>query len=223
MQTAFRPSVHGFSFPNSFPPGTPVVKIPSPIGEITIGDAQYGLCGGMIFAALDFFLWGQARYEERNELSIRYFSRRLIDSWCMPFGVMKYYDGQCRPGGSRFLAGVRVLEGLTRQTITTEWPKIKECLDTGMPAPLGIVNPYSYNPGQLARNHQVLAVGYELQGDDVTLNVYDPNHPLQDDTYLRFSLLDPDAEQLVSHSHDHPTRGLFLTQYSRPSDPPPLP
>jgi hypothetical protein len=221
MQTAFRPSVHGFPFPNYFDPGTPVVVVPSPMGEITIGDAHYGLCGGMIFAALDFFLWGQRRYEERDETSTRYFARRLIDSWNLPFGVLRYYEGQSRPGASKSMAGVRLLQGLTRLTLLEEWPKVRETLDRGMPAAIGLVNVWSYNPKVLGQNHQVLGYGYTVESDRVTVAIYDPNHPHRDDGTLSFHLNDPDAEQPIIHNLDRAARGFFLTQYTRPPEPPP--
>ncbi|MDF2550498.1 MAG: hypothetical protein K0S07_1565, partial [Chlamydiales bacterium] len=45
----FLPSVNGFSFANSFPPSLIYWK------GIPVGNARYGLCGGMAFAALDYF------------------------------------------------------------------------------------------------------------------------------------------------------------------------
>jgi hypothetical protein len=46
----------------------------------------------------------------------------------------------------------------------------------------------------------VLAYGYDQSGDDVTVHVYDPNYPGDDTTTLRWSLTDPDAPQMVTHS-----------------------
>ena len=52
--TGFDPLVHGFRFNNAFPPH-PHIQLPTPFGRIRIGDAKNGLCGGMVFAALDYF------------------------------------------------------------------------------------------------------------------------------------------------------------------------
>lgn len=56
--TGFLPSVNGFQFSNAFA-HAPDIQI-SILGQnIAIGDAANGLCGGMAFAARDFFQAGQ--------------------------------------------------------------------------------------------------------------------------------------------------------------------
>jgi hypothetical protein len=47
--------VNGFHFNNEFPPRPDVTINVPPIGIIGIGDASNGLCGGMVYAARDFF------------------------------------------------------------------------------------------------------------------------------------------------------------------------
>lgn len=221
VATGFETRTHGFPFPNWFPPGSPVVIVPTPFGTITVGDANAGLCGGMVFAALDLFLLGLPRPSEVTPPVFRYFCKRLLDSWHFPFGVMKYYDGQRRPSASKFFAGVKLLDGLTYKTIVEEWPKIKEALDAGMPAALGLVNSSSFDPRMLAKNHQVLAHGYTLVGDAVTIHVYDPNYPNDETAELSFSLADPDGAGLVRHGCEGATvRGIFLTDYARPTEAP---
>src|SRR5450755_689066 len=53
---AFLPSMGGFHFDSSFPPGRPgpVITLPG-IGMIASRDATRGLGGGFVFAALDLF------------------------------------------------------------------------------------------------------------------------------------------------------------------------
>ncbi len=223
VTTGFRPTAHGFPFANCYPPGTPVFEVPTPFGRLRVGDAAGGLCGGMVFAALDLFLFGVPVPGAPTRPVFRYLARRLIGSWNLPFGVLKYYDWQRRPGASRFLSGVRVLDGVSRLTIEDGWPRVRASLDAGMPVPLGLVKAYSADPRQLPRNHQALAYGYELDepAGELTLRVYDPNYPGDDATTLRLSLLDPDRERWVEHSHEGPTvRGFFLTEYHKPADAP---
>lgn len=226
-RTGFVPTSHGFPFPNWFPPGTPVITIPTPFGPWHMGDANRGLCGGMIFSAIDLYLTGQSRPAEADPPLFRYFARRLLQSWNLPFGVLKYYDWQRRPNRCRYLAGVRVTQGVARLTIEEEWPRIRAVLDTGLPAALGLVKVHSLspNPYTIAQNHQVLAYGYDLDEavGMLTLWTYDPNYPNDDDLTLRIDLRDPDAGRPVIHGVEGPTvRGLFLTEYRRPIEVPPL-
>ena len=62
--TAFSPSASGFRFPNSFP-HVPVRHIGIPgVVSIPIGDASNGLCGGMVFAARDYFEAGRTQIHQ---------------------------------------------------------------------------------------------------------------------------------------------------------------
>src|SRR6059036_1583512 len=55
----FAPSTSGFRFPNLFP-HVPVRQIGIPgVVSVPIGDASNGLCGGMVFAARDYFEAGR--------------------------------------------------------------------------------------------------------------------------------------------------------------------
>jgi hypothetical protein len=223
-QAGFLPTKHGFPFPNCYPCGCPVIDLPTPFGRLRVGDASGGLCGGMVFAALDLYLLGVLRPAEPTPGVVRYFCRRLLASWNFPFGVLRYYAWQCRPGSSRFLAGVRVLDGLARLT-ADEWPRVRASLDAGMPVPLGLVKAHSLSPRRLPLNHQALAYGYELDEatGDLTVRVYDPNYPGDDETTLTTNLLDPDGGGVLTHSVEGPTvRGVFATEYRRPADAPSL-
>jgi len=221
VATGFETRTHGFPFPNWFPPGSPVVVVPTPFGRLTVGDASAGLCGGMAFAALDLYLFNVPRPQEPTPPVFRYLCKRLLDSWHFPFGVMKYYDGQRRPSASKFLAGVKWLDGLTFKTIVEEWPKIRDALDAGMPAPLGLIHSSSFDPRKLAENHQVLAHGYSIEGDAVALHIYDPNHPDDETAELTFSLAAPDGGAVIRHGCEGGSvRGLFLTDYARPAEAP---
>jgi hypothetical protein len=150
---------------------------------------------------------------------IRFFCGRLLDSWHLPFGVLKYYDWQRRPTGSRFWAGVKVLDGPAFLSAVVEWPKVKDVLDAGGLAPLGLVTVGSFDPRQMARHHQVLAYGYEQNGNSVVLDVYDPNYPNDDALTLTVDRSDPDADRMIVHGREGPIiRGIFLTEYA-PVDP----
>ncbi len=219
--TGFVPSAHGFAFANSWPDG-PAVSIrlgvgTRGVGTLGIGNAGRGLCGGMVFAALDYWHAGAPPPADRPAAGtplFRFVVRRLVDSWRVPAGVVRYYRWMLLPDGDRpRRAGVR------RRTTGRHWPAIKAMLDAGVPAALGVVTVASANPLLLGGNHQVLAYGYEIAGPLVTLHLYDPNVGPDDAVVIRW---DSDAE---SASFEHnlglrlPVRGFFVTRY-RPARPP---
>src|SRR6187402_1231034 len=55
-RTDFDPRVHGFDFVNRYE-GDILLEVPL-VGMVDLGDAPYGLCGGMSFSALDSFYAG---------------------------------------------------------------------------------------------------------------------------------------------------------------------
>jgi hypothetical protein len=164
------PSRHGFAFDNAWPQ-QPAVVLPTPFGDIAIGNAGGGLCGGMAFAALDYWLAGQAPGPERPSAGdplYRYIVNRLIDSWHVPAGVAQYYQWMSLPDGDNVikLFGRQVIteRGLGWRTVRVQWPQIKKDLDRGLPVPIGVVTVASKNPKDLALNHQVLAFGIGRTG-----------------------------------------------------------
>ena len=226
-EPGFVPSQHGFAFTNSWPPA-PAVQIPTPLGSIGIGNAARGLCGGMVFAALDYWHAGisppAARPAAGSPL-YRYVVRRLIDSWHIPRGVARYYQWMNLPDGDRrvHVRGRRLLtqRGLSWRTITAEWPPIRASLDDGIPVPLGLVTVASANPLQLGHNHQALAFGYTQSGSEVILRVYDPNSGQRDDIGIAFDASSPAHAITFRHNLNltRPVRGFFLAAYS-PAVPP---
>src|SRR4051794_34770258 len=56
----YLPSKHGFRFRNHWPSiHITSITLPDPFGDILVGDASWGLCGGMSFASRDYFEAGQ--------------------------------------------------------------------------------------------------------------------------------------------------------------------
>src|SRR5947208_272479 len=92
----FLPSTSGFRFSNSYPPGIPVVTIMiPPLGAIPLGDASNGVCGGMVYAVMDYFL-GQPRLLPAADASqpaggsalMDYILARLIDGFALQWGPL---------------------------------------------------------------------------------------------------------------------------------------
>lgn len=209
---SFLPSRHGFAFSNAFPP-QPAITFSTPLGRLGIGNAAGGLCGGMVFAVLDYWHAGvvpPAARPAHGEALFRFLVRRLVNSWRLPVGVARYYRWMILPDGDR---------GVTRRCKQAQWPAIAAELDRGVPVPLGVVTVASRKPTALPLNHQVLAFGYEVSGAAVTIRVYDPNQGPRDDIFIRFDTGVP-AGFTHNLGIDRPVRGFFQTAYTRRQPPP---
>jgi len=218
----FLPSRHGFAFTNAWP-SQPAVVVATHFGQINVGNAAAGLCGGMVFVALDY--WHAAIVPPTTrpvpgDALHRRIVRRLIESWNLPTGIAQYYQCMNLPDGD---IGLDVLgrqivieEGLTRRTVQVQWPQIRAKLDRGVPAPLGVVTVASSRPADLALNHQVLAYAYDRAGTEVTVRVYDPNRGQRNDIWIRFDESTPTESAAFTHNLGigHPVRGFFRTSYS---------
>jgi hypothetical protein len=219
----FLPSRDGLGFSNDWPPA-PGLSVRTPFGTLGIGNAAAGLCGGMVFAALDYWHLELAPPGSRPAPGTplyRYIVRRLIDSWHLPAGVARYYGWMNLPDGDSSLGSVLTVRGVSSRTITRHWPRVRASLDRGSPAVLGLVTVDSAWPGLLGHNHQVLAYGYELSGSIVSLQVYDPNTGPDDGVRITFDTAAPARAAAFEHNVaiGWPVRGFFPTGYS-PARPP---
>lgn len=226
-EPGFLPSRDGFAFTNSWPPA-PAIQIPTRLGTLRIGNAARGLCGGMVFAALDYWHAGidpPAAQPAAGSAPYRYVVRRLIESWRIPQGVARYYQWMSLPDENKRVCvrGRYVLtqHGVWWRTIAAEWPLIRASLDEGIPVPLGLVTVASANPLQLGHNHQALAFGYTQSGSEVVLRVYDPNSGQHDGIAIAFNGSSPARPAAFRHNLNlsRPVRGFFRVRYS-PAIPP---
>lgn len=183
----FKPSVHGFKFANAFSGS----RLPGGLGRIesALGvPSRYGLCGGMCFAAADFFL-------ARNTIPVaikppasgtplfKYISARQNDSLGANFErAPRFAQWMIRTDAGLF--GVRELS-------LAELSGITDTLDAQRPALLGLVfaSRGEKPPGQggaVWDNHQVLAYAYTRPTPGTwTLRIYDPNYPAADEAMIR--------------------------------------
>jgi hypothetical protein len=223
----FVPSQDGFAFTNAWP-SEPAVVLPTPFGNIDVGNAAAGLCGGMVFAALDYWHAGirpAAARPAQGDPLYGYLVRRLVDSWHVPTGVAQYYQWMNLPDGDTGfdVLGQHVVtdRGLAWRTIQAQWPQITADLDRGTPAALGVVTVASASPADLGRNHQVLAYRYDASATQVTAWVYDPNTGPDDGIYIRFDPRAPARPTTFAHNLaiGLPVRGFFRTSYA-PATPP---
>jgi hypothetical protein len=187
----FLPSASGFRFPNSFPE-VPLRWIGIPgVLRIPIGDASNGLCGGMAFAARDYFEAGQTPPPDTEPpasgLLFDYLVTRLFESFDLPLGpacYIKLMNPILGDGETVWSQLGLAPRGRVWRMAREEWPRIRAEIDGGHPCPLGFVRVVSTDPVDLKENHQVLAYGYELDAERLTLLLYDPNRPGRDDVSI---------------------------------------
>jgi hypothetical protein len=220
QMTGFLPSKDAFHFINLFPP-VPDVVIRTPLGNLNIGDASKGLCGGMVYAALDYFNSGlgipaDSQPPAQGQL-FDYIVRRLLTSFDLPFGIIQYVELM----NPRYPDGVSTAGrfgttpyGRAWRMIRQEWPIIKGKIDSGQACPLGLVLIKSADLTQLGQNHQVMVYGYDVIGDELILNIYDPNYLQRDDITLKLDLSDPKHAPRVTYSTGMPVVCFFATNYA---------
>jgi hypothetical protein len=212
----FRPSSGAFHFQNSWP-DEPLFTIELGVLKIPIGTAAGGLCGGMAFAVRDFRQAGVAMpigsdCPAAGSPLYQYLVKRLWESWDVPLGPLKYLSlMDPDPAGTLLqklaqafgmvLPMVPVPQhGRASTMIREEWPKVKEDISRNRLSALGLVKILSDNPLDLGHHHQVLAYAYALKDDELTLRLYDPNWPDNDDIWLSLNISQPDQATPV-HYH----------------------
>ena len=194
--------------------------------RISIGDASNGLCGGMAFAARDYFERGLPPPSDTEPPGdgplFDYLVDRLFDSFDLPWGPARYLElmnpilRDEETGWSRIGLGPR---GRVWRMARDESPAIRAEIDGGHPCPLGLVRVTSTDPVDLKENHQVLAYGYEFDVDRLTLLLYDPNRPGRDDLTISLNKRDPGRIPVTTHPPGIRVFSFFRTPY-RPATPP---
>jgi hypothetical protein len=181
------------------------------------------MCGGMIFAARDYFEAGLTPPPDTTAPThgplYGYLVRRLFDSFDLPLGPGRYLylmNPTVPDDEAHFAFG---LHGRAWTMVREEWPKVKADLDRGLLCSLGLIRLKSFDWRTIGKNHQVLAYGYELHGDDLSIRVYDPNHPDNDNLTLSLNLGDPWQTTPVVYSTSETVYCFFRTNYTFSSPP----
>ena len=200
--TGFSPLDHGFRFVNFFQFSLEF-RLPL-LRPVDLGRIIFGLCGGMCYAALDYFhadvdVPPLDTQPQRGTRLYAYLWRRQLRSLVMPKVPLKIMEWMMRSD-----------EDLAQRTAGAEFAKAKRRIDKGEPAVLLLIRAGGMtSPTQ---NHQVVATGYELDESSGQAKVflYDPNHPGKE-PQISFSL-DPE-EAGPSQSTEEPLRGFFVLDY----------
>jgi hypothetical protein len=218
--SGFLPSSSAFRFPNTFPE-VPVRTIPIPnFGEIPIGDASGGLCGGMAYATRDYFEFGlpippDTDPPEPDSQLFRFLVDRLVDSFDLPWGVARYFELMQMPDHDHLF-----VRGAARRSVEDEWPRVRQDIDAGRLSPLGLVTVRSLNPMDLKHNHQVLAYGYDMDegAGAAEIRLYDPNRENDDAARLVLTLGTETELPSLSYPGGPLVRAFFRSAYT-PVDP----
>lgn len=217
----FLPSTSGLHFANYYP-HEPELTVSLPLGRVLpIGDAANGLCGGMAFTVCDYY---EARVPVPSDTAppaggsplYKHIVRRLFDSFNLPLGIARYLElmNPAFPDVGRL-----GLPGRASVMLHDEWPRIKASLDGGHPMPLGLVKTRSSKPEDLCKNHQVLAYGYDLDGTDLAIRLYDPNYPDRDDVRVELNIANPAQPVPLTYFPSETVFCFFHTPYT-PKTPP---
>jgi hypothetical protein len=208
VQTKFDPLVNGFKFvnhfefPDLFKINLPFVRaIPIATNEIV-----YGLCGGMCFTALDYLYAGKPVPATTNVDDINY--SLFINLW------KRQIDSLGKDALQKIFSFM-ILDDAdsTKKVVLEEIPKVRRLVDQGQPAVLvlirvkGLVDP--------THNHQVVVTSYAYNPDtdELTLNLYEPNHPGMASTLNVKGLKTPVSAQ-ITQSTGEGLRGFFVIDYS---------
>jgi hypothetical protein len=184
VQTPFNPAMHGFRFTNDFTNDF--------IREFNIRTS--GLCGGMSYAALDFYYAKKPIPTQDFRPAVNtplhdYIYGRQVKS--LEQNIDKWAELTVNPFGARntefFNWGLQGSGGGRLQ-------ELRQKIDAGLPVPLGLK---SYGGG--VGDHQVVAIGYDpgnYKGDlgaykeQLRIFIYDPNAPGK----IRALAPDPNAQ-----------------------------
>jgi len=158
-----------------------------------------GMCGGMIYAVMDYFANKQlppttaAPPSSPDDPLFIYIRQRLMDSFDINGDgcrFLAYSLGSYPNGDEGFVQAVGLWKGRSWITYREAVPQIQADIDAGQLSPIGLIQTDSGNIGQ---NHQVLAYGYKRSGQDVTLFIYDPNEGQKEVTF-DFNITQTDGE-----------------------------
>jgi hypothetical protein len=194
----FLPSQNAPLFANDgaagpWPPGTSLtVSVPG-LPTVSIDATQFGLCGGMSFLTRDIFESGtpQLRNTDCTKIPVALADllvNRLVQSFDGPATVARWLTLTWLPDHDTTIWGA----GVFHQTVDACQPgpgSIRADVDGGMLSPIGVIlTGPSWRPGDVFSNHVELVYGYDLAGSQLTLHVYDCNHPGRDDTTISLDI-----------------------------------
>ena len=201
------------------------ITLPDPFGDILVGNASWGLCGGMSFASRDYF-------EAHRPSPIQSVNPRGEGDPLFDYIVQRLGQSLNVGDAADFVKYADPLypdtddvtgDGRDWVMAHTSWPGIRTIIDSGHPCPIGIV--IGHLPAVTDLGHQVCVYAYQLQGQHLTLWVYDPNTPGGDDITISLDISRTDQNLIpvttsISVHGSNPTINCFFTQTYEQRTPP---
>ncbi len=211
----FLPSTHGLRFVNRFPPQPTIFLRVGGRTILAAGNAADGLCGGLCTVTRDRFEADLPPWDEMHPpLGDSPHFRELVRAQVRSFGLgrvpLRFYDlSAARP--DQPAAWSRLLRRRPRavETVRREWPRVRADIDAGRLSMVGLVRAASWDPRLLGLNHQVIAYGYEVVADSLSLSICDPNHPLDDTVRVRLELTMDRRSATMTYSSGEPLLAFF--------------
>jgi hypothetical protein len=211
--TGFDVTTHGLRFLNDFRN-----SVFGPPIKVTTG----GLCGGMSYTALDFYLakveTPKQDYRPAHSFVLQTYLYQRQETSLLE-NLDKWVAYHANPFGTRNL---EIFNWGLREQLAV----LRTYIDRGVPVPLGL----KWTGGDLAgKDHQVLAIGYDMgryKGDvgnykeDLKIFLYEPNHPGKVITLVA------DASKLEFYYAERPDkrwRSYFVDDKYRAMSPPTIP
>lgn len=216
--TYFKPSIHGWAFGNSFSKSFYWWRF-----EVTINNM--GFCAGMCWSALYRFYNGTPILRttvKPNQGTVLY--DELWDRQIASLNngrLWEIYKWQMKPERSSRT------RGHSQGHLTQEaWKGIKRKLNASQPVTITLIaSANDANPAHLSNSHRVVAYAYEVittnsgpkgAKNKVTIWIYDPNCPNNDNVYLTFFLGAEKSNIRLRHSIKGSNyRGLYMDDVSR--------
>ncbi len=203
------PSLNGFQFDNRFV-GYPLPFTLPALPGLNNVSGIYGLCGGMSSAVYDFMLAGRKipqtpQVPAQGDDLQRYLFKRQMDSFgILGESVLKFAEWMVIPDGGS--------NGTQHHTMD-EFVVVRDRLDSGACAVLGIVYVDWRGGFKLWNNHQVLAYAYSnLNSKTIEVCIYDPNFSKHDDITIRAEKVVVNKTTTFSGRNSY-TYGLKCTQW----------
>ena len=191
---------HGFAFANTFTFDLQLAP------WWRLGRISPGLCGGMAYAALDYYhagapIPGQTEPPPQDSALGRYLIERQLASntASLVLQVVRWT--------------LRDAQRLQAKMLASELPSLRSHLQQGIPVVLVLIRAHALR--EVTHNPQVVAYGYDEDADGgrMTVQVYDPNWPRRS-TALSIELRPTDGDLRPTHTIDGAFKGFILQAYT---------